>query len=129
VEPTTGARFCLELPYLTADTCQLCIEAFAHALPDRLNIRRFDHSGAHPAQRRQWPDHVRDVWLPPYGPELHPIERLWRDLQDDLAWLHFPNLEAPPLEVGDLLQAYEASALHALTGYTSLVEAINALTS
>jgi hypothetical protein len=38
VEPTTGARVFLELPSLNADTCQLCIEAFAHAFPDRLNI-------------------------------------------------------------------------------------------
>jgi hypothetical protein len=72
---------------------------------------------------------VRYVWLPPYCPELNPSERLWRDLKDDLAWLPFPNLDAQQLYVGDVLQAYEASALHALTGDTYVVEAINALTS
>ena len=72
---------------------------------------------------------MRSVGLPPYGPELNPIERLWRDLKDDLAWLHFPNLDAQQLYVGDLLQAYDASALRALTGYTYLVEAINALSA
>jgi transposase len=72
---------------------------------------------------------VRYVWLPPYCPELNPSERLWRDLKDDLASLPFPNLDAQQLYVGDVLQAYEASALHALTGDTYGVEAINALTS
>jgi transposase len=129
VEPTTGARFFLELPYLNADTFQLFIDAFAHAFPDSLNILLLDNSGAHTAQRLQRPDNVRYVWLPPYCPELNPIERLWRDLKDDRAWLHFPNLDAQQLYVGDLLQAYDASALHALTGYPYLVEAINALTS
>src|SRR5919106_1094915 len=51
--------------------------------------------------------HVRPLWLPPYGPELNPIERVWRDLKDDLAWLQFPNLEAPQVYVGDLLQTYK----------------------
>jgi transposase len=129
VEPTTGARFFLELPYLNADTFQLFIDAFAHAFPDSLNILLFDNSGAHTAQRLQWPDNVRYLWRPPDCPELNPSERLWRDLKDDLAWLHFPNLDAPQLSVGDLRQAYEASALQALTGSTYLVEAINALTS
>jgi transposase len=129
VEPTTGARFFLELPYLNADTFQIFIDAFAHAFPDSLNLLLLDNSGAHTAQRLQWPANVRYAWLPPYCPELNPIERLWRDLKDDLAWMHFPNLDAQQLSVGDLLQAYEASALQALTGYTYLVEAINALTS
>jgi hypothetical protein len=129
VEPTTGARFFLERPSLNADTCRLFIEAFAHAFPDSLNIRLLDNRGAHTAQRLQGPDHVRDVWLPPYDPELNPIERLGRDLQDDLAWRHFPNLDAKQLSVGDLQQAYEASALQALTGYPYLAEAINALAS
>jgi transposase len=129
VEPTTGARFFLELPYLNADAFQLFIEAFAQAFPDSLNLLLLENSGAHTAQRLQWPENVRDVWLPPYCPELNPIERLWRDLKDDLAWLPCPNLEAQQLYVGDMLQAYDASALYALTGYSYLVEAINALAS
>jgi transposase len=129
VEPTTGARFFLELPALHADTFQLCIAAFARALPDSLNLLLFDTSGAHTAQRLPWPDKVRYVWLPPYCPELNPIERMWRDLKDALAWRHFPSLDAQQLSVGALLQADDASALHALTGDTYLVEAIHALTS
>jgi len=129
VAPTTGERFCLEWPYLTADACQFFVDEFAHALPNCLNIRLLDHSCAHTAQRLQWPEHVQPVWLPPYGPELNPIERLWRDLKDDRAWLHCPNLEAPQISVGDVLQAYEALALQALTSDAYLGEAMNALVS
>jgi transposase len=69
---------------------QILVDAFAHAFPDSRNILLLDNSGAHTAQRLQWPENVRYVRLPPYCPELNPIERLWRDLKDDLAWLHFP---------------------------------------
>jgi transposase len=127
VAPTTGERFFLELPYLNADMFQLFIDAFAQAFPDSLNILLLDNSGAHTAQRLCWPENVRYVWLPPYGPELSPIERVWRDVKDDIAWRQFPDLDAQQREVGDLFCAYEASALQSLTGYTYLVEAINAL--
>jgi transposase len=129
VAPATGEHFFLELPYLNADMFQLFLEAFAQAFPNSLNILLLDNSGAHTAQRLMWPANVCAVWLPPYGPELNPIERVWRDLKDVLAWLQFPNLDAQQAYVGHLLQAYEASTLQSLTSYTYLVEAIHALTS
>jgi transposase len=127
VAPTTGERFFLERPYVNADMFQLFIDALAQAFPDSLNILLLDHSGAHTAQRLRWPAHVRPLWLPPYGPELNPIERVWRDLKDDLAWLQFPDLDVQQVYVGDLLQTYEAPALQALTSDAYLVEAIHAL--
>ncbi len=127
VEPTTGTRFFLELPYLNADNFQLFIDAFAQAFPDSLNLRLLDNSGAHTAQRLTLPENVRFVFLPPYCPELNPIERVWRDLKDALAWLHFPHLDAQQDYLATLLGAYEAATLQALTGYTYLIETIHAL--
>jgi transposase len=127
VAPTTGERFCLELPYLRSDLFQLFIEAFAHAFPDSLNILLLDNSGAHTARYLIWPENVRSVWLPPDCPELSPIERVWRDVKDDVAWRQFTDLDAQQNEVGALVCAYDASALQSLTGYPYLVEAMNAL--
>jgi transposase len=127
VAPTTGERFFLELPSLNAESFQLFVDAFAQAFPDSLNLLLLDNSGAHTAQRLRWPAHVRYVWLPSYCPELNPIERVWRAMKDNLAWQQFADLDAQQTYVGDLLQAYDAPALQSLTGYTYLVEAINAL--
>ncbi len=116
VAPTTGGRLFLELPYLNADTFHLFVDAFAQAFPDSFNSPLLDNSGAHTAQRSRWPANVQPVWLPPYCPELNPIERVWRDVKDDLAWQQFVALEAPQVYVGNLLQAYNAPTLQALTG-------------
>jgi transposase len=67
------------------------------------------------------------VFWPPYGPELNPIERVWRDLKDALAWLQFPTLDVQQDYVATLLRGYEAATLQALTRYPYLVEAIHAL--
>jgi len=127
VAPTTGERVFLELPYLNAYMFQIFIDAFAQAFPDSLNILRLDNSGAHTAQGPRWPEHVRYMRLPPYCLELNPIEWVWRDLKDALAWRQFADLDAQQAYVGGLLCAYEATALQSLTGYTYLVDAINAL--
>ena len=129
VAPTTGERFFLELPYLNAEMFQLFVDAFAQAFPDSLNILLLDNSGAHTSSQLTLPENVRLLFLPPYCPELNPIERLWRDLKDDLAWLQFIDLDVQQAYVGDLLQGYDGPTLQALTGYPYLVEAINALYS
>ena len=129
IAPTTGARFVLERPYVTAKTCPLVVAACAAAFPDRLHVLRWEHSGAHTAQHMRWPAHGRCVWRPPSGPERNPMARFWRDLQDDLAWLQCTERDAQQVYVGALLQAYEASTLQTLTGDPYVVEAIHALSS
>ena len=87
VEPTTGDRCFLEWPYLNAEMFQRFVDAFTHALPDSLKILLLDNRGAHPSSQLTLPENARLLFLPPYCPEVNPIERVWRDLQDDVAWL------------------------------------------
>jgi transposase len=107
------------LPYLNAEMFQLFVEAFAHAFPDSLNILLLDNSGAHTSSQLTLPENVHLLFLPPYGPELNPIERVWRDLKDDLAWLQFAELDGQQGDLNLLLQGYEAATLQSLTGYPS----------
>jgi transposase len=127
VEPTTGDRFFLELPYLNAEVFQLFVDAFAQAFPDSLNILLLDNSGAHTSQRLTLPENVRLFFLPRYCPELNPIERVWRDLKDGVAWQHVADLNVQQDYLGHLLQADEAATLQSLAGYPYLLEAIHAL--
>lgn len=125
--PTPGERFLLELPYPKADRFPRCLEACAQAFPDRLKSSLLDNSGAHTAPRLRGPENVRCVPLPADCPERNPIERVWRDLNDDLAWEQFADCAAQLDDVSPWLQAYDASTRQALTGYAYLVEAIYAL--
>jgi transposase len=81
MEPTTGERFFLGWPYLNAEGFQIFLNTFAEAFSDSLNLLLLDNSGAHTAQRLALPANVRLVFLPPYCPELNPLERVWRDPQ------------------------------------------------
>lgn len=129
VAPSTGHDFFLELPQLNSTNFQVFIAALAAAYPDTLNLIVLDNSRCHTAKDVHVPDNVRFVFLPPYSPELNPIERLWRDLKDNLAWLHFPDLSAQQAFVGGLIRTYTPAAIQSFTGYTYFVEAVNALSS
>ena len=129
VAPITGERFFLELPSLTHSTFQRFLDEFAQAFPDSLNILVLDKSGGHTAKDLVLPANVRLVFLPPASPELSPIERVWRDLKDDLAWTQFADVMTQQYYVADLLRAYEAATLQSLTSYPYFVAAVNALSA
>jgi transposase len=79
------------------------------------------------------PDNVRLLFLPPYSPELHPIERLWQDLKDHVAfhkdyvafYLH-ESLPALKQRVRGKLEAYTDETVASFTGYEYLLDAASA---
>ncbi len=127
VAPTTGESFFFELPHLNRINFQVFLDEVARAFPDSLNLLVLDKSGGHTAKQLVIPDNVRLVWLPPYAPELNPIERVWRDLKDQCAWQQFSDVAAQQDYVADVLCGYAAPTLQSLTAYAFFIEAVNAL--
>jgi len=87
VEPTTGESFFLGLPSLNATNFQMLLNEFSHGDQEPLKIILMDNGSCHTAKSLVIPDNVVCLFLPPYSPELHPIERLWQDVRAQLAWL------------------------------------------
>ena len=129
VEPTTGESFFLELPQLNTVNFQIFLDEFAHHYQASLNIVLMDNGSCHKAKALVIPDHVVCVFLPPYSPELNPIERLWQDLKARLAWVLVAQLEALERHVETLIRQYSPAAIHSLTSYPYFVHAVNALYS
>jgi transposase len=125
VEPTTGASFFLELPYLNSHAFQLWLDGFAAAFPESLNMLVLDNGAGHKAKAVRWPSNVVPVLLPPYSPELNPIERLWRDLKDKLADLSAQTIDALSDAVCALIQHYAPATLQSLTSFAYFVQAVD----
>jgi transposase len=124
VEPTTGASFFLELPYLNSQTFQGWLDGFAAAFPEAYNILVLDKGAFHKAKVLRWPSNVVPVFLPPYSPERNPIERLWRDLKDKLADCTPKTLEELSDAVCSLIQHYSPATLKSLTSFPYFVQAV-----
>jgi hypothetical protein len=124
VEPMTGDSFFLELPLLNSAMFQLWLDDFAQTFATSFNILVLDNGAFHTAKRLRWPANVAAVPLPPYSPELNPIERLWRDLKDQLAGTVSKNLDALSDTVCRLLQNYSHALRKSLTGFAYFVQAV-----
>ena len=124
VEPTTGDRFFLELPLLNSRMFQRWLDDFAQTFAASCNILGLDNGAFHTAKALRWPPNVAAVPLPPYSPELNPIERLWRDLKDQLADTLAQTLDDLSDSVCRLLQNYSQAALKSLTGFAYFVQAV-----
>ena len=124
VEPTTGDSFFLALPLLNSAMLQLWLDDFAQTCATSFNILVLDHGAFHTAKTLRWPPTVATVPLPPYSPALHPMERLWRDLTDEMANTVSKHLDALSDTVCRLIQSYTHAVLKSLTGFAYVIQAV-----
>jgi transposase len=129
VEPTTGESFFLELPQLNTTNFQIFLNEFAQHYQNTLNIVLMDNGSCHTAKSLVVPAHVVCLFLPPYSPELNPIERLWQAVKDRLAWGLPATIEALEHQVETIIRHFAKAAIHSLTAYPYVVQAVNALCS
>ena len=125
VAPASGDAFALILPKLNTTNMQVFIDAFARAYPSTFNVLLLDNSAVHTTERLRLPVNVALVFLPPYSPELNPVERLWQDLRDRLAWRVFDDLEGLQAELCIQLDHYTPAVVQSLTSYPYLRRAID----
>jgi transposase len=63
--------------------------------PEAIHVVLWDGAGFHPGDGDPGaPTNVRLIALPPYSPELNPVEKLWDQLKDRLCNRVFASLES-----------------------------------
>lgn len=121
VEPLTGESFFLEMPALDAACYQVYVNELSRAYPDSLNVVVIDGAPAHVARCLKIPDNILLVRLPPYSPELNPVERLWQDLRKWLGSELPASLDALKERVAEILRHYSHETIASITGYDYLL--------
>ena len=127
VEPFTGRRFFLEFSHITSECFQCFIEKFAEAFGESLNVLVLDNGRFHQAKSLEIPENVVLLFLPPYSPELNPIERLWQDLKAKVFTQTYNTLADMQVKITQSLCNYSNAAVAKLTGCSHFIEAANAI--
>jgi hypothetical protein len=107
------------LPYANGDCTQLFLEEVSSRHPEDRIVMVMDGAGWHKSQSLVLPDNMRVLFLPPYAPELNPVEHVWDELREK--WFHnrvFASLEA--------LEKHLESALLALENDPGRIRSITA---
>lgn len=80
--PTSGQSVGLLSPTINTDIINVFFEQFAAEVdPDVHVVMVWDQAGFHTAKNLKVPENVTIVPLPPYSPELNPVENLWHYLR------------------------------------------------
>lgn len=83
MRPAAGENFALVLPWVSTEAMSLFLTGFSEMVPaDTHAVMVLDGAGWHSAKALEVPANVSLVPLPPYSPELNPVERVWLHLRE-----------------------------------------------
>lgn len=110
VSVADGALDTLILPYTNSACMQVFIdEVSSRHAGDRI-VMVLDGAGWHKVGQLVIPDNLRLVFLPPYAPELNPVEHLWDELREKtFGNLVFDSMEALENHLEASLRAMECA--------------------
>lgn len=81
VEPLTGESFFLILPYCDTIHTNIFLEELSQEYPDDLILLCCDGASWHKSDTLKVPENIELLFIPPYTPEMNPIEQIWKELR------------------------------------------------
>ena len=117
VEPATGDSFFLVLPYCNSDWMSVFLDELSKQFPDDLILLCCDGAAWHKAKKLQIPDNIELFYIPPYTPEMNPIEQIWKELRK-LGFRNevFATLEKVVDRLCDTICALTNDTIRSITG-------------
>ena len=94
VEPRTGESYFLILPYCNTICMNVFLEGLAKQYPNDDILMVCDGAAWHKSKAMEIPKNITLLSIPPYTPEMNPIEQIWRELRTQ----GFRNEVFPTLE-------------------------------
>jgi len=120
LNPCTGELFALLLPDMRIESFQAFLEEFIKFIGEKSFVRLItDGAAAHRSTRLKVGEQLMIEHLPPYSPELNPVERFFKELRRELRNRVFESLEAVEEAVIEAVKPYlkDGSRVKKLTFY------------
>ena len=96
VHPLTGDSFWLILPTVNTKIMSIALKEFSQFIDpkkEKIIILLIDNAGWHKSKELEVPENIRIFPLPPYSPELQPVECSWPLLRESVANKYFDDLD------------------------------------
>lgn len=117
VEPLNGNGFFLVLPYCNTDWTNVFLCELSKEYPDDVILLCCDGAAWHKSKGLIIPDNIELFFIPPYTPEMNPIEQIWKELRkrgfkNEL----FASLEKVIDRLCDAINSLTADIIKSITG-------------
>ncbi len=120
VSPHDGVMDSLILPWVNASTMSMFLATVSQRHPDEYIVMVMDQAGWHIAHELEVPKNMRLVLLPPYSPEINPVEHIWDALRENcIGNTVFASLDAADKALSKGLRSLESDPerMQSLTGF------------
>lgn len=81
VEPRTDESCFLVMPYCNTDCMNLFLEELSKTFPRDKVILACDGAAWHKSSSLKIPENIELIFIPPYIPEMNPIEQIWKEIR------------------------------------------------
>ena len=127
VDVVTGEFDSLILPHVNTGCTQLFLDEIAARHPQHQIIMVMDGAGWHRSAKLKVPRNMRLLSLPPYAPELNPVEHIWDELREK--YFHnkaFDSIEAleDQLAIGLLALEQDRCRVKSIVAWKWIINAL-----
>jgi transposase len=120
VSPHDGTLDTLVLPSVNAEAMSVFLSEVSQRPPNEWILLVLDGAGGHRAKRLQVPANMQLIPLPPWSPQLNPVEHVWDEVREKwFANRVFASMETVEDQLVTALATLEADApqVASLTGF------------
>ncbi|MBQ1404847.1 MAG: IS630 family transposase [Oscillospiraceae bacterium] len=117
VETRTGDGFFLVLPYCDTTCMNVFLHEMAKTYPDDELLLVCDGARWHRSNGLKIPENIHFTFIPPYTPEMNPIEQIWKEIRKrGFRNEAFTSLDKVIERLCDTIKNLPAAVISSITG-------------
>lgn len=125
VEPSSGESFFLVLPCCNTDCTNIFLRELSRQYKDDMVLLCCDGAAWHKSRTLAVPDNIVLFFIPPYTPEMNPIEQIWKEIRKrGFRNEIFVSLEKVIDRLCDTIRSLSADAIRSITGRDWILNAL-----
>lgn len=126
VEPMTGDSCFLVIPYCNTECMNMFLRELSKQYAEDIILLCCDGAAWHKSKALVIPQNIRLFNIPPYTPEMNPIEQIWKELRK-MGFRNevFATLEKVVDRLCDMICALTSDAIHNITARSWIMSCFN----
>ncbi len=117
VEPMTGESFFLIMPYCNTECMNMFLKELSQTYPNDKIILICDGAAWHKSCVLIIPENIELIFIPPYTPEMNPIEQIWKEIRRiGFKNVSFQTLQKVVDRLSDTICSLSKDTIKSITG-------------
>lgn len=126
VEPVTGDGYFLVMPYCNSVCMSIFLKQLSEKYTDDIVLLCCDGAAWHKSARLELPENIVLFHIPPYTPEMNPIEQIWKEIRKrGFRNEVFTTLEKVVDRLCDTIRSLDNEIISSITGRDWIIKLFN----